>query len=130
MKKTIMLSLLIALSVAARATDYSYMVFTLNDNTTQSIPASDLSITFSGGNLIATSGSSTVTIALSNLQKMAFSNESSTTGIQAIESAALTIDDATEIYDMNGRRIPSGSQLSRGIYIIKSNGRTSKVQVK
>ena len=130
MKKTIMLSLLIALSVATRATDYSYMVFTLNDNTTQSIPASDLSITFSGGNLIATSGSSTVTIALSNLQKMAFSNESSTTGIQAIESAALTIDDATEIYDMNGRRIPSGSQLSRGIYIIKSNGRTSKVQVK
>lgn len=128
MKKTIILSLLMLLTIGSQAADYNYMVFTLSDNTTKSITATDLSISFTGGNLVATSGNSTVTIPLTQLSKMEFSNDG-TTGIDSIETD-VTIDEATEIYDMNGRRMPNGSNLSRGIYIIKSNGKTTKVQVK
>ncbi len=128
MKKAVILTLLTALTLGTRAADYNYLVFTLNDNTTQAITASNLNITFANGNLIATSGSESLTIALTSLAKMEFSNDN-TTGIEAIE-ATLNPDEATEIYDLNGRRIPSGTQLSRGIYIIKSNGKTTKVQVK
>lgn len=128
MKKIIVLTLLTALTLGVKATDYNYLVFTLSNGNKASITASNLSISFSNGNLIAKSGSETVTIALTDLTKMEFSNDN-TTGIEAIETA-VTLDEATEIYDMNGRRIPSGTQLSRGIYIIKSNGKTSKVQIK
>ncbi len=128
MKKIIILALLAIFTLGTHAADYNYLKFTQSDGSTKSISASDLSITFSDGNMIATSGSSTVTIALTSLTKMEFSN-SGETGIESIKTN-FTIDDATEIYDMNGRRIPSGSALSRGVYIIKSNGKTQKIVVK
>ncbi len=128
MKKIIILALLAIFTLGTQAADYNYLVFTQSDGSTKSISASDLNITFSDGNMIATSGSSTVTIALTSLTKMEFSN-SGETGIESIKTN-FTIDDATEIHDMNGRRIPSGSALSRGVYIIKSNGKTQKIAVK
>lgn len=129
MKKTIILTLLCALVMGARAADYNYIVFTLTDGTTQTVTANDLNIAFADGNLIASSGSTTLaTISLASLTKMEFTNDGST-GIQTLK-ADVTLDEATEIYDLNGRRLPNNAQLSRGIYIIKSNGRTSKVQIK
>ena len=128
MKKLLILTMLAALTMGARAAEYNYLVFTLNDGTTQSVSATDLNITFANGNLTATSGSNTVTIALSSLTKMEFSNDG-TTGIDRV-SYDFTITDDTEVYDLNGRRLPSTATLSRGIYIIKSNGNTTKVQVK
>ena len=128
MKKLLIMTMLAALTMGARAAEYNYLVFTLNDGTTQSVSATDLNITFANGNLTATSGSNTVTIALSNLTKMEFSNDG-TTGIDRV-SYDFTITDDTEVYDLIGRRLPSTATLSRGIYIIKSNGKTTKVQVK
>ena len=128
MKKAMILTLLTAFTLGLRAADYDYLVFTLSDGTQQSVSASNLNITFANGNLTATSGSNTVTIALGSLAKMEFSNEGST-GISTV-SCDFTATDDTEIYDMNGRRLPNSASLSRGIYIIKSNGKTSKVQVK
>ena len=83
MKKLLILTMLAALTMGARAAEYNYLVFTLNDGTTQSVSATDLNITFANGNLTATSGSNTVTIALSNLTKMEFSNDG-TTGIDRV----------------------------------------------
>ena len=128
MKKLLVLTMLAALTLGARAAEYSYLVFTLSDGTTQSVSATDLNITFANGNMTATSGGNTVTIALSNLTKMEFSNEGAT-GISTVNCDFTTTDD-TEVYDLNGRRLPSNATLSRGIYIIKSNGKTTKVQVK
>ena len=128
MKKLLILTMLAALTLGTRAAEYSYLVFTLSDGTTQSVSTTDLNITFANGNMTATSGGNTVTIALSNLTKMEFSNEGAT-GISTV-SCDFTITDDTEVYDLNGRRLPSNATLSRGIYIIKSNGKTTKVQVK
>ncbi len=128
MKKLLILALLAALAMGTKAADYTYLVFTLTDGTSKSITANNLNITFADGNLTATSGSESVTIALTTLSKMEFSNDN-TTGIDTIE-ANVTLDEATEIYDINGRRMPSATTLSRGIYIIKSNGKTSKITVK
>ena len=57
MKKLLILTMLAALTMGARAAEYNYLVFTLNDGTTQSVSATDLNITFANGNLTATSGS-------------------------------------------------------------------------
>lgn len=128
MKKLFILTMLAALTLGARAAEYNYLVFTLNDGTTQSVSASNLNITFADGKLKATSGNNTVTIDLTSLAKMEFSNEG-TTGISTV-SCDFVITDDTEIYDLNGRHLPSNATLSRGIYIIKSNGKTTKVNIK
>ena len=128
MKKTIILTLLCALCMGAQAADYNYLVFTLNDGTTQSISASNLNIKFVNGKLEATSGNDGVSIDLSALAKMEFSNEE-VTGIKTVSCNDVVTDDA-EVYDLNGRRLPSNATLARGIYIIKSKGKTTKVQVR
>lgn len=128
MKKMIILSLLTALTTGLKAADYSHLVFTLTDGTTQSITSTGLNLTFTGGNLTATSGTTTLTIPLTSLTKMEFSNDGAT-AISTLK-ADVTIDENTEVYDFNGRRMPTGTALQRGVYIIKSNGQTTKVQIR
>ena len=131
MKKKIIMACLMALtSITLQAADYQYLVFTLTDGTTQSITAQDLTLTFTGGNLTAQSGTESLTIPLTSLTKMAFSNDGSTTGISTISSDGIQNDTDAEVYDFDGRRITTGTTLQRGIYIIKRNGQTTKVQVK
>ena len=130
MKKTIILTLLCALCMGAQAADYNYLVFTMNDNTTQTVAASNLTMSFGDGKLTVSNGTTTLaTITLADLAKMEFSNTEST-GITNISTDRLTIDETTQVYDLNGRQLPSGTQLQRGIYIVKTNGRTIKVQIR
>ena len=127
-KKIFILTILTAITTTLKAADYQYLMFTLTDGTTQSITATGLTLTFSDGNLTAKSGTTTLTLALTDLTKMEFSDNGST-GISTLK-ADVTLDEKTEVYDLNGRRLPNSSQLQRGVYIIKSNGKTTKVQVK
>ena len=129
MTRTIILSLLCALAMGLRAADYTYLVFTTTGGTQTAVTAADLTITFSDGNMIAASGSETLaTIALSDLASMEFSNE--TSGIETTISDSLITDKETVIYDLNGRQMPQGAALPKGIYILKNSKRTIKMQVK
>ena len=126
-KKIILYSLLSLLASNLIAADYDYMVFTLKDGTTQSIPSMGLVLSFEDGNMKATNGSQTITIPLTSLDKMAFSDD--TTGIETIENTQMTIDDNAEIFDLQGRMVTK-DQMQKGIYIIKTNNRTYKMLVK
>ena len=128
MKKLLFLTMFAVLTIEARAAEYKYLVFTLNDGTTHSISASNLNIKFVNGKLEAISGNDGVSIDLSVLAKMEFSNEE-VTGIKTVSCNDAITDDA-EVYDLNGRRLPSNATLSRGIYILKSKGKTTKIQVR
>ena len=128
MKKTMILSLLCTLFMGAQAADYNYLVFTLNDGSEQAIVASNLNITFTDGNLVATTANETLaTIPLASLQKMQFS-ESNATGINALPLDSN--DDIKAIYDLQGRMMPLDTQLPKGTYILKTSSRTIKVHVK
>jgi len=128
MKRIMVLTMLWTLFMGARAADFNYLVFTLNDGSEQAIVATGLNITFTDGNLVATTANETLaTIPLITLQKMRFS-ESSTTGISTLST--FSEDDIKAIYDLQGRMMPLDSQLPKGTYIIKTSGRTIKVFVK
>lgn len=128
MKRIMVLTMLWTLFMGARAADFNYLVFTLNDGSEQAIVATGLNITFTDGNLVATTVNETLaTIPLITLQKMRFS-ESSTTGISTLST--FSEDDIKAIYDLQGRMMPLDSQLPKGTYIIKTSGRTIKVFVK
>ena len=123
-KRLLTMSVLAALSGNAMADGYAYMQFTLADGTTQLIAVDGLSLSFDGGTLTAGNGTETLTIPLSNMKSMAFTN-GATTGIDA----AMTSDDTEEIYDLKGHRV-TRAQMRKGVYIIKTKNRTYKVNVR
>ena len=131
MKKSLFLTLLFVLSsLGMRAADYTYLVFTLSDGTTKAVTATNLSITFADGNLVATNGTETLaTLPLASLTQMEFSNDG-TTGIESISADQLVTDSQTTIYDLNGRQMPQGAQLPKGVYILKNNNKTLKVTIR
>lgn len=132
MKKAIILTLLTVLTLGTRAADYEYLVFTLNDGTTQAVTATNLAISVGNDQLVVTdnNGNTLATFPLASLTKMEFSNDGDLTGISTISADTLTTDDATAIYDMSGRQMPRGAQLPKGVYILKNSNRTIKVQIK
>ena len=123
MKKFIVLLLMMMGALAVHADNYTYLTFETTDGAKISVEASSLSITISGTTL--TAGSQQFT--LSNLSKMYFSTSNETTGIKAISAQELS--DATEIYDLNGRKVQK-DQLRKGVYVIKTKSGTQKIAVK
>ena len=138
MKRQALLAMILAGTLAAQAADYEYLTIEKSDGTAQSLTAVGLKITFSNGNLMATSGTESATIALSDLSRMYFSNTKEATAIDNLQMDDLqsAADKDIEIYDLQGRRIKgqigksSNSQMPKGIYLVKQNNKTKKVQVK
>lgn len=123
MKKVFLLLAIMGCSFTAQAGEYPYLTFETTDGAKVSVAASSLTISISGTTLTAGSQS----FVLSNLSKMYFSSSNQTTGIQSI--TVTEIDDASEIYDLNGRKV-SKSQLKSGIYVIKNKSGNYKIAVR
>ncbi|MBR6962527.1 MAG: hypothetical protein IKH86_02750 [Prevotella sp.] len=123
--------LAMAVPTAALADDgYDYLVFSLQDGTSQSVTAVGTSITFSGTNAVVSNGSTKFTLSLADLASMFFSSDASATGISTIDADGTSADngEATEIYTLNGVRVDDMSK--RGVYIVKKNGKTFKQVVR
>lgn len=128
-KKVLSLTLLAALSMRMQAADYQYLVFTMADGTTQCMSATGLTMSFKEGTLTVTNGTTTLTFSTAQLAKMEFSNSESA-GISTVSLDDVNSDNV-QITDLKGRRMTQPfKELPKGVYIIKSNGKTTKVQVK
>lgn len=133
MKQSYLIFLLLACSAFAKAEgNYPYLTVVQTDGTKTSLTAVGLSITFNNGNLVAVNSttSESKTVALSNLASLKFTTTSETSGINSLEADSFGIDDAETIYDMSGRQIPSGTTLSKGVYVIKKGSVTRKIMVR
>ena len=124
MKKFVLFIMALVGALTVQADDYTYLTFETTDGAKASVAVSSLTLTISGSTL--TAGSQTFT--LSNLSKMYFSaSDETATGIEEITAA--TLDEAAEIYDLQGHKV-SKDQMRKGIYIVKSSNRTYKMIVK
>ena len=124
MKKTLLLLTIMMASLTAWADDYDYLTFEMTDGSRASVSVSGLQLSISGTTL--TAGSEQFT--LNNLAKMYFTaSDESTTGISEVMAADL--DEATEVYDLHGRKV-SRNDMQRGIYIVKTQKGTFKVNVR
>lgn len=126
MKKIILLFTMMVGVLTVQADNYTYLTFETTDGTKASVSvASDITLSFDGA--LLTVGSQTFT--LTNLSKVYFStsDETSTTAISTIMKADL--DEATEIYDLQGHKV-SKDQMRRGVYVIKTKQGTFKLNVK
>ena len=105
--------------------EYTYLTFETTDGAKTSVDVSSLPVTINLNNSTLTIGNQT--FALADLNKMYFSMQSVTTGIEEISSA--TIDDDAVIYDLHGRRVTK-AQMRRGIYVVNTKQGTRKVSVR
>ena len=127
MKKIVLLLMtLVGGGLAVQAEDsYTYLTFETTDGAKVSVSVSSLPVTINLDNSTLVIGNET--FALADLSKMYFSTQSETTGIQEISSA--TIDEAADIYDLQGHKVTK-AQMKKGVYIVKTNGKTYKIVVK
>ena len=124
MKKLVVFLLMMMGTMAVHAADYAYLTFETTDGAKASVSVENLTLTISGTTLTAGSQSFT----LSNLSKMYFStSDETTTGIEEITNA--TLDEATDIYDLQGHKVTK-EQMRKGVYIVKTKNRTYKIAVR
>ena len=124
MKKIILFMTMMVGVLTAHADSYTFLTFETTDGAKASVSVSDLTLTISGTTLTA----GTQSFTLTNLSKMYFStSDETTTGIEEITSA--TLDEATDIYDLQGHRVTK-DQMRRGVYIVKTKSRTYKMVVR
>jgi len=137
MKKFFLLLVALIGAFTAQAGTYAYLTFETTDGAKVSVPLEALSLTVSGNTLTAGSQA----FVLANLAKMYFTetDESATTGIESMDNGQWTMDNATEIYDLQGKKVKNGelsngklsnSQLPKGAYIVKTKEKTYKLIVK
>lgn len=112
-----------------RAEDYAYLTIVGADGGKTSLTAVGLTLSFSDDNLVARNAytDESLTLPLSSLASMNFSNSDETTGIAPVH-AVTSGDDA--VYTIQGLRLPVGTPLKKGIYIVRKGSTTQKVQVK
>lgn len=130
LKKIFIAFVVATLSGFVYADDYSHITFVTSDGL-QSIESSNLVMTVSGNNLVATNGTTTLTLSLSQLQKMYFSDsEGVYTSLQLTEENQ-TI---TEVFTLDGRNIGTFQSLreaviglNKGSYILRQGQNTQKI---
>ena len=125
MKKILLTLLFMVGAMTVQADEYTYLTFETTDGAKASVSVSSLTLTISGTTLTAGSQS----FNLTNLSKMYFStsDETTITGIQQLKAEAL--DEATDIYDLQGKKVTK-EQMRKGAYIIKTKQGTYKIGVK
>ena len=129
MKRLFFLALMIAAgTVSAWADDYEfpYLTFETADGTKVSVSSSSLEITIEDGKLCA----GTKSFTLTDLSKMYFSeNDETATEIRGVNTDDKSVGKTADICDLQGRKVTEG-QMRRGIYVIKTQSGTRKVQVR
>lgn len=124
MKKLLMTVIVMTGMLPALAGDYSYLTFELTDGTKTSVSSTALTITIQDDKLMVGSQE----FNLTDLSKMYFSiSDESADGIEEVNISNL--DEVTDIYDLQGRKV-NEEQMKSGIYVIKTKKGTFKVSVR
>lgn len=121
MKKLLLMALVMAGAMSAMADDYPYLTFETADGTKTSVISTALTLTIQDGKLMV--GSQEFNLA--DLSKMYFSTTDETTdGIEEVNIS--TLDDTTDIYDLQGREV-NREQMKSGVYVMRTKKGTIKV---
>ncbi len=126
--KKVLLFLMTMMGATAQADDgtYSYLTFETANGAKTSVALSSSQTVLALNDGTLTVGN--LSFSLADLSKMYFSTSDETaTGIQELRVADL--DDAADIYDLQGRKVAK-AQMRKGIYVVKTSNGTYKVNVK
>ncbi len=135
MKKRLAVSLSAAMFFGmCRADVFPFLTFDKSDGSSVSLDVSSLTMTFSGGKLVVSSGSGSQELDVAGLDSMYFSSDDLT----LVDDLSRDVADAERtLYTVEGVKVGvfggDGSlkgMVSPGLYIVKQGRRTSKIVVR
>lgn len=137
--KRLLFSIIATLCISlAHADTYPYLTFVTADGGQQSVGVESLTMTIADGKLIVNNGSESQEFALSSLVSMSFTSTSAT----AIEGITVNGGDTLgngpiKVYTPTGTALGTYGSVSlfisnapKGVYIVKSNGKTQKIMIR
>lgn len=135
MRRLSFLLLVMLICCTIHAANYDYLVFKQADGTETALSASKLKITFSNGNAVVTASDGVLTtLLLKDLNAMYFSDN----GATGIKTATTNGEvERASVYSLTGVKMAEGVDvntlevsLKPGVYLVKTNTRTFKIQIK
>ena len=131
--KKVFLLLAVCLAMMAHANTYQYLVFTNTEGTNTAFSVKDLTLKVEGSDLQVTNADGTVSILLTAMKSMQFSEDSI---ISAVENV-LNADAAVQVYSVSGSLLGSygslmeaAQTLNAGAYVISNGSVTQTIVVK
>lgn len=131
--KKVFLLLAVCLAMMAHASTYNFLVFTNTEGTKTAFSVKDLMLNVDGSDLQVTNADGTVSILLTALKSMQFSEDSI---ISAVENV-LNADAAVQVYSVSGSLLGSygslmeaAQTLNAGAYVISNGSVTQTIVVK
>mgnify|MGYP003461053343 FL=1 len=131
--KKVFLLLAVCLAMMTHASTYNYLVFTNTEGTNTIFNVKNLTLNVEGSDLQVTNADGTVSILLTALKSMQFSEDSI---ISAVENV-LNADAAVQVYSVSGSLLGSygslmeaAQTLNAGAYVISNGSVTQTIVVK
>ena len=131
--KNLFLLLALGFAMMAHASTYNYLVFTNTEGTNTVFSVANLWLNVEGSDLQVTNADGTVSILLTALKSMQFSEDSI---ISAVENV-LNADAAVQVYSVSGSLLGSygslieaAQTLDAGAYVISNGSVTQTIVVK
>lgn len=143
MKQLLMTLALGTVALTASAQSYEYLTFQQTNGNEFSMNIDHLKITFADGNMIATDGTKTQSVALTDMNKMFFSltpTAINTPTLAANKQVAASIVNGqlhvtapagsqVRVFTLDGRQVGT-NHLTHGSYLVRINNLTLKVLAK
>ena len=131
--KKVFLLLAVCTAMMAHANTYQYLVFTNTEGTNTAFSVNNLTLNVDGSNLQVTNSDGTVSVLLTALKSMQFSEDSI---ISAVENV-LNADAAVQVYSVSGSLLGSygslieaAQTLDAGAYVVSNGSVTQTIVVK
>lgn len=134
MRNLLLLIMMIGSIGVSKADDYNYLTFETADGAMQSIVIDNLNVTFSEGNIVAVAGEDNLTVPLADMTKMYFTAEPHN---ETAISEAAKVETGVSVFSVSGVFVgryanaqDAYSRLGKGLYVVKTNGKTYKMTVR
>ena len=131
--KKVFLLLAVCLAMMTHASTYNYLVFTNTEGTNTVFSVANLWLNVDGSDLQVTNADGTVSILLTALKSMQFSEDSIISDVENV----LNADAAVQVYSVSGSLLGSygslieaAQTLDAGAYVISNGSVTQTIVVK
>lgn len=131
--KKVFLLLSVCCAIFAHASTYNFLVFTNTEGTNTAFSVKDLTLKVEGSDLLITNAEGTVSMLLTAMKSMQFSEDGTVSAVENI----LNADTSVQVFSVSGTSLgvysslmEAAQMLNAGAYVISNGSVTQTIVVK
>ena len=131
--KKVFLLLAVCTTMMAHASTYNFLVFTNTEGTKTAFSVKDLTLKVEGSDLLITNAEGTVSMLLTAMKSMQFSEDATVSAVENI----LNADTSVQVFSVSGTSLgvysslmEAAQTLNAGAYVISNGSVTQTIVVK